>query len=109
MHIYDIETISQQNPITKDCKTPPNKLTNIAAGIVHVFTLPKYDKITNIAIINAIINWNFFDHHCVPLIRREKFEIATIHPNNTKPRTINEFFNMKTIPIIDSLTTTHIK
>ena len=47
MNIYDIEAISQQNPITKDCKTPPNKLTNIAAGIVHVFTLPKYDKITN--------------------------------------------------------------
>ena len=46
-----------QKKLTKnDCSTPPNKLTNIAAGITHDFTLPKYTRITNITIIIDINN-----------------------------------------------------
>jgi hypothetical protein len=46
----------QQNPTKNDCNTPPNKLTNIAAGITHDFTIPKYTRITTIAIIIDITN-----------------------------------------------------
>ena len=49
-------TPHQQKPTTNDCNTPPNKLTNIAAGITHEFTLPKYTRITTIATIIDITN-----------------------------------------------------
>jgi hypothetical protein len=36
--------------------TPPNKLANIAAGITHDFSLPKYTRITTTTITIDIIN-----------------------------------------------------